>query len=119
MYIGFETWLDSVLEENMPIDGVAVNFNIYEEEDSQWSLQLITTSCFNEEDSDWCCEEVFTTEDDLFTWKQENNWEEILKITIQMINKYLEVGKYADILKQYKAIATGFVDGDLEILYKR
>ena len=27
--------------------------------------------------------------------------------------------KYAEALKKYKAIAAGFVDGDLEILYQR
>ena len=28
-------------------------------------------------------------------------------------------GKYAEALKKYEAIAAGFVDGDLEILYQR
>lgn len=31
MYKVFEKWLNGVLEENMPIPGVALNFNLYEE----------------------------------------------------------------------------------------
>ena len=31
MYKAFEKWLNDVLEENMPIPGVALNFNLYEE----------------------------------------------------------------------------------------
>ena len=40
MYKAFEKWLNGVLEENMPIPGVALNFNLYEEADFCWSIQL-------------------------------------------------------------------------------
>ena len=36
-----------------------------------------------------------------------------------MIRKYLAEGKYAVELKKYEAVAAGFVDGDVEILYRR
>ena len=49
MYKAFEKWLNGVLEENMPIPGVALNFNLYEEADFCWSIQLIGASCFDEE----------------------------------------------------------------------
>lgn len=119
MYLDFEKWLNRVLEENIPIGGAAVNFNLYEDSDRHWSIQLISASYFDEEDSDWCCEEEFTTGEDLFTWKQDTGWEEILDVSCDMIRKYLEEGKYADELKKYEAVAVGFVDGDLEVLYKR
>ena len=44
---------------------------------------------------------------------------EILDISCEMIRKYLTEGKYADELKKYEAVAAGFVDGDVEILYRR
>ena len=47
MYKAFEKWLNGVLEENMPIPGVALNFNLYEEADFCWSIQLIGASCFD------------------------------------------------------------------------
>lgn len=36
-----------------------------------------------------------------------------------MIKRYLAEGKYAGELKKYEAVAAGFVDGDVEILYRR
>lgn len=117
MYAEFEKWLDKVLDENMPLDGKAVCFNLYEEEDNEWSAQLITASYFDETDDDWCCDEVFTTGEDLYFWKQDGNWEKVLNTACDAVLQYLEEGKYAEEFKTFEAVATGFVDGDLEILY--
>lgn len=117
MYSGFEKWLNEVLDENMPLDGKAVCFNLYEEDENEWSVQLISASYFDEEDDDWCCEEVFTTGEDLYIWKQKAGWEDVLKASCDAVVQYLEEGKHADALKEYDAVAAGFVDGDLEILY--
>ena len=104
MYIEFEKWLNNILEENIPIPGAAINFNLYEEVDLYWSIQLICASYFDEADEDWCCEE---------------GWEEIFDISCQMIKQYISEGKYAEELKKYEAISAGFVDGDLKILYQK
>ena len=40
MYIEFEKWLNNILEENMPIPGAAINFNLYEEADLYWSIKM-------------------------------------------------------------------------------
>ena len=47
MYKAFEKWLNGVLDENVPLSGVAINFNLYEETDSHWSIQLICASYFD------------------------------------------------------------------------
>ena len=94
MYDEFAKWLDRILDENMPLPGVAINFNIYEEVDLHWSIQLISSTYFDEEDEDWNCYEEFTTGEDLYEWQPEK-------------------------LKKYEAVAAGFVDGDVEILYRR
>lgn len=119
MYKAFEKWLNGVLEENMPIPGVALNFNLYEEADFCWSIQLIGASCFDEEEEDWCCEETFCSGENRFSWKEHAEWEEILDVSCKMIRQYISNGKYAEALKKYETIAAGFVDGDLEILYQR
>ena len=119
MYKAFEKWLNGVLEENMPIPGVALNFNLYEEADFCWSIQLIGASCFDEEEEDWCCEETFSSGENRSSWKEHAEWEEILDVSCEMIRQYISNGKYAEALKKYEAIAAGFVDGDLEILYQR
>lgn len=119
MYSDFEKWLNRILEENMPIEGAAIHFNLYEEADKNWSIQLICASYFDEEDPDWCCEEVFTTGEDLFSWHQNSEWEKILKTSCDMVCKYLNEGKHSEELKKYQAVSVGFVDGDLEIVYKQ
>lgn len=119
MYTDFEDWLNKILDENAHIEGVAINFNLYEEEDMNWSIQLVSVSEFNEDDFDWCCEEIFTSGEDLFSWQQNAEWEEILDISCDMIHKYLMNGKYSEELKKYRAVSVGFVDGDLEIIYKQ
>lgn len=119
MYDDFEKWLNRIIEENPDISGEGVVFNLYEDADLHWSIQLVTTSYVDLDDEDWKCDETFTTGEDLFTWKQETDWEEILELSIETVKQYLKKGKYADCLKSYQAAGIGFVDGDLEILYTK
>ena len=113
----FADWLDAVPINNLPENAAAINFNIYEEIDSNWSVQLIASERFDPDDEDWACDEIFTTGEELFRWQQESEWEEILEVVKELVGKYLDVGKYAENLKKYRAVAVGFVDGNLEILY--
>ena len=118
MYSEFEKWLDNVLDNaTLPSDGVAVNFNIYEEGDDEWSVQIILASRFDSEDMDWACDEVFSSEEDIYIWKQETSWEEVVVSANEWICKYLESGKHAETLKSYEAVGAGFIDGIIEILY--
>ncbi|MBQ9608642.1 MAG: hypothetical protein IJV15_04255 [Lachnospiraceae bacterium] len=117
MYFEFAKWLDRILDENMTIEGVGIVFNLYEDVDLHWSIQLTSTSYYDEEDEDWKCDEAFTSGEDLYAWKQDAGWEEILDISIDVVKKYLDEGKYSKELKNYKVVGVGFVDGDLEILY--
>ena len=119
MYEQFEEWLNSVLDTGLPQETIGVGFNIYEDCNMKWSIQLISTDSFDEEDEDWMCEEIFSTEENLFTWQSEDNWEMILQQAMHLASSYLDKGKYANALKQYKGIGIGFVDGDTEIIYKR
>ena len=65
------------------------------------------------------CEELFTTGEDLFTWREETQWEAVLETGKGLVMQYLTEGHYADKLKQYEAVGIGFVDGDVYVLYKR
>lgn len=114
----FASWLDNVIENNELPEGAAVNFNIYEEGDNEWSLQLIVAGHYDEEDMDWACDEAFTSEEDIYTWTQETGWEEVQSEAFKMINEYLEEGKNSEKLKSYGIVAAGFIDGVIEILFK-
>ncbi len=119
MYEGFEEWLDRVMEENLPIEGAAVNFNIYEEEDGDWSVQLVSAPVYDEQDDDWCCDEVFTTGEDIYLWHHDGEWEDAEQDALDAVARYLEDGRFADDLREFEAVTAGFVDGDLTVLYRK
>ena len=83
-------WLDEVLEQSVPEEVVAFCFNLYEDGDNSWSMELVGTASFDEEDMDWACDEVtdFGTREVPF-----------------------------GVLKEKNGVGVGFVDGDIEIIY--
>lgn len=114
-----EKWIDNLFENTIPDAVVAIAFNLYEDGENQWSVEMIGSNTFDVEDSDWACEEVFDTRDHILSWIQNATWEEILQETISKIQKYIEVGKYAERIKSYEGVGVGFVDGDMTIVYKK
>lgn len=115
----FKKWLDNILKTKLPAGVIAINFNLYEDGENKWSIELIGASSFDEENEQWACDEIFTTRDNPFVFIEESDWRTIETIYTNLINEYLENGKYSNILKQYTAIGIGFVDGDLNIVYKK
>ena len=119
MYEKFQEWIHDILERGLPNNTVGVGFNIYEESDKYWSIQVIATDVFTADDDDWMCEEIFSSEENLFRWKSEDKCEGVLEQVINLVSTYLDEGKYGNMLRQYKGIGVGFVDGDVEIVYQR
>lgn len=121
VYANIEQWLDIVLKQNIPTEVVALNFNLYDDGDNNWSIELIGTDTFDSEDEDWACNEVydFGTRKNPFRWNEEKEWNEIFDEMVNILKKYLESGKYSSILKGYQGIGIGFVDGDLEIIFTK
>lgn len=118
MYKEFESWLDTTIEKGLPV-GKGLCFDIYDDGNHSWSIDLIISSSFDPEDDDWVTDVVFTSED-TYSFRQVAEWDDVLEDAIQDMLKYLDQGKYADDLKErYEGISTGFVDGDLEHLYIR
>ena len=115
----FENWLDNIIEAGISPEIIAVNFNLYEDENNSWSIEFVGTDSFDADDSDWACAEVFVTRDAPLSWIQETSWETILAAVINDINTYLNFGKYAEKLKSYAGIGVGFVDGDISIIYQK
>ncbi len=118
-------WLDEILEEisemEIPNEIAAFGFNLYDDGGHNWSMELIGTSEFDINNPDWLCREVtdFDTREDPFQWHQEGEWQEIQRVMSETIKEYLSTGEYANILKNKFGIGIGFVDGDVEILYKK
>lgn len=125
IYLEFEKWLDNLLENNdIPDETAAFNFNLYEEsaENSIYSIQIIAADNFDENDSDWACCEVWSSEEDIFcielSDENDSSRNAAEKLITEMCEEYLESGKYREILLGTKAVGLGFVDGDLDIIYR-
>ena len=117
MYNEFEAWLDAALEADLPEDIAAFNFNLYEDGDNLWSIELIGASRFDPEDPDWACDEIFTNREEPLSWSAEVDWQDVQETMTQCVEKYLIEGAGASILKNSEAVGIGFVDGDITIVY--
>lgn len=125
IYEEFSNWLDNLLENNdMPENTAAFNFNLYEEsvEDHIYGVQLIAAERFDSEDPDWPCDEVWSSEEDIFcvdtSDEEDTGWKYALELIKEMCEKYLESGNYKNILLGTNGVGIGFIDGDIDIIYK-
>ena len=119
VYNRVSEWLDVVLETDISAEVVAFGFNLYEDIDHDWSMELIGTSKFDVDDEDWLCNEVtdLDTRENPLQWHRETGCEEILNDIVSALKEYLKNGKYADILKAKSGVGVGFVNGNIEILH--
>jgi hypothetical protein len=117
----FSNWLNQVLEKNIPKGIKAFNFNLFEGEEETYDIQLIGSDEFDEDDFDWACTEYFTS-GELFCYikrtEEIENWKQGLNYITMLVQRYLDEGEDAQILKNASAIGIGFVDGDIDILYR-
>ena len=114
-------WIDNILNQAIPDDVVAFCFNLYEESDDSWAMELVGTEWFDLEDEDWACNELtdFGSREQLYNWEMECEWEEVLEYMVSELNQYLENGKYSELLKSKSGVGVGFVDGNIEILHSK
>ncbi len=114
----FSEWIDNILKD-FNLEATAFCFNIYENA-KDFSVEFVATGSFDEDDEDWACDEIFASRElnnELhFVAK---NWKDAFKIVKVAAENYLATGTYSEKLKAGKAVACGFVDGDLEIIYMK
>ena len=125
IYSEFADWLDNLLENNdMPENIQAFNFNLYEESEDEYiyGVQIIASDRFDADDGDWACYEIWSSEEDIFCVsaadEDDKGWQQFLKFMTEIVCDYLENGKHKDILFNSKGIGIGFVDGEIDIIYK-
>jgi len=124
IYLEFARWLDNMLEtNNMPDNTRAFCFNLYEEEDETYGIQLVASNEFdsNDDEGSWACSEVWTSGEDIFyidhSDESDAGLERGQEFIGGLIRTYLEQGVHRNILLDSEAVGAGFVDGDLEIIY--
>ena len=118
---GVTNWIDNILDQEIPPEVVAFCFNLYEESDGSWAMELVGTEEFDAENEDWACNELtdFGSREHLYYWEMDCEWEAALEYMVKELNRYLEKGKHADLLKSRAGVGVGFVDGNIEILYSK
>ena len=117
----FETelfdWIDRSLSEPIDKSVIAFCFNLHE----PYGIELIGASEFDPENDDWACTETFEpSQRDMDIPRSEcaGGWEECLQTMSSYIKKYLTSNRPGvKILLASKAVAIGFVDGDLKIIH--
>ncbi len=121
MYTEFASWLDSVLQNDIPEDAVAFCFNIYDDGEGDWSVELVATGSFDQTDDDWPCDEIadFGTREEPFAWNSDTDSEHIHFEIDSILRRYLDEGNCANLLTSLEAVAFGFVDGDLDVIYTK
>lgn len=122
IYSSFKEWLDNLLKNNdMPADTKAFNFNLYEEEDDVYSVQLIASDRFDLDDDEWACCEVWSSEEDIFILsvsdEDDKSRQAFQKFITGIVFDYIRIGAYGDVLG-FVPVGIGFVDGDLNVIFR-
>lgn len=76
MYNKVSDWLDDILGCDIPNEVAGFCFNLYEDGDNFWSMELVGAERFDKEDEDWLCDEVtdFGTRDEPLRWNKDAGW---------------------------------------------
>ena len=113
----FFTWLDDLLQKAIPSQIVAFNFNIYESSNAhQFDIQLVGAKYYSSSDDDWACSNDFSSGENLFAFYSPD-WVSCLSEFAGQLTLYLQTGNERQVLMSRKAVAYGFVDGDLYTIY--
>ena len=115
----FSDWLDRLCQNTIfPDDAEAMCFNIYDDGE-YYGVQLTCSNSFNFSNGDWDKNEVFSSGEDLCLIKKSediSNFKLAEKFVTEYVKEYLCNGQFSAKLKAFKAIAIGFVDGDLFVV---
>lgn len=120
-YVLLSNWLDRIMEQELPKGIVAYNFNLYEGSNGTYDIQLVGTDEYDEDDGDWACTDYFTSGENICYIKRTNNiknWKKGHVYIKRLLEQYLTEGIHAQVLKKATVIGIGFVDGDIDIIYR-
>src|SRR5437868_1840685 len=116
----FRDWVDQALSSAVPEEVIAFSFNLYELSPG-FDMELIGSSSYDENDSEWACQEEFVARDPVFTISEDSglSWQGALELAVDLVTKYLAVNSPgSNRLRRSRAVAVGFVDGDLERVWR-
>jgi hypothetical protein len=117
MHSSFDDWVEQQVR-SAPNDILAFSFNLFEEKGG-FSVEIIGATEFWADNSDWACREDYVPVPRQ-RWQIPSsisgpNWESCLRAMTQEIDRLMERRGIRRLIS-VKAVALGFVDGDLQIL---
>ncbi|MCO8120133.1 hypothetical protein NHH03_00165 [Stieleria sp. TO1_6] len=114
-------WLASSFSDSDTAAIRGYSFNLVENA-GQFTVELIGAPTFDESDSDWACDEMFVGSPRSIPIPEavhEGKWESCQENMSTILRDFLEFGdETARILKRADAVAVGFVDGELAVVYR-
>jgi hypothetical protein len=120
----FTSWLNEALSEDIPTNVEAFCFNLYYpagEENVKFGTELIGANRFDKTDEDWACDEVWEPKQRRISIPIEFSTidSEVCQLNLKtLIQIYLSsANTNSNVLKQHKAIAVGFVNGNLDLIW--
>jgi hypothetical protein len=118
----FTHWLDTTLPSSLPDQVKGFSFNLTSIQKDRFAIELIGASRFEDMDPDWACDEVWQPSPrqiQITPGELGNNWTDVLESSKRLVIQYLNTAERGDVLKAADGVAVGFVDGDLEVVWKR
>jgi hypothetical protein len=120
----FKAWLMASTSTAIPASVRAFSFNLCELDDdgSPFGVELIGSSEFDSEDGDWACDEVWAAIPRMIEIPvafSSSSWEGCLAAVKRLVVAAIEEDGAGEVLKTREAIAVGFVDGDLDLVWHR
>jgi hypothetical protein len=118
----FFKWLDVALPSSLPRGVQAFSFNLTNVYGNEYEIEVIGASRFDESSPDWACDEVWEPmprQIEVPSGALGTKWEDVLQSASKLVLDYLASGAKKDILEAGRAVAIGFVDGQLHILWRK
>jgi hypothetical protein len=122
---GFTEWLSCTLRTPVPGAVRAFSFNLFEPAPVvgvKFGVELVGSAAFDSKNTDWACDEVWFAQPRSLNIPLSfsgNTWEGCLLKMKGLLQSVLEEqNEISKILKTRQAIALGFVDGDLEVVWR-
>lgn len=119
----FRTWLESALR-TVPVSVRAFAFNLNESSGDQapFSVEVTGATSFDTDDEDWACDEVWEAMPRSLAIPatfSSRSWETCLENIKALVLKTVQDERAGNILRTREAIAVGFVEGDLVLVWRK
>ena len=111
----FFEWLDLLLKNELSSEIKAIIFNLYEDTDNKWSIELVGTFSFDKDNDDWACDVDYEPVDKYLNIEGVDvDPDKFLNEVITILLDIISLEKVSAWLLHTKYITVGFDDGVLE-----